>query len=298
MIFLHVDVDNLWIYEKEFGVKILKDPEFIYTHSLPILLKLLKKSNSKATFMIIGQDLLLPKCRKFCKKAVSEGHEIANHSWSHPVLFGKMSFKEKQAQIVKAHEIIAKVCKVEPIGFRGPGYYQDPEIVSILQKLNYKYDSSVLPGFSELLMKLYAYIRGGENRHKTFGRMNYLISSRNPYALRSPHNKKGLLELPISTLPVLRLPIHTTFAYFFGKRYRNLIIKYFNTKPKHALYLFHAIDFVNLETPDKNHPVIPLRIKFEKRISFLEETLNTLVLANGGPLKTSRETINSIKLRL
>ncbi len=293
MIFLHVDVDNLWIYEKEFGVKILKDPEFIYTHSLPILLKLLKKSNSKATFMIIGQDLLLPKCRKFCKKAVSEGHEIANHSWSHPVLFGKMSFREKQAQIIKAHEIITKVCKVEPIGFRGPGYYQDKEIIHILGELNYKYDTSILPGYAEILMSLYANLKKGENRNKTFGRTSYVIKGQNPHKL-----KNGLIEFPISILPILRLPIHTTFAYFFGKRYRNLIIKYFNTKPKYALYLFHAIDFVNLETSDKNHPVIPLRIKFEKRISFLEETLNALVLANGGPLKTSRETINSIKLRL
>jgi peptidoglycan/xylan/chitin deacetylase (PgdA/CDA1 family) len=207
-----------------------------------------------------------------------------------------MSFKEKEAQITKAHKIITKVCKKEPIGFRGPGYYQDQEIINILQKLNYKYDSSVLPGFSEILMTTYAYMRGRNNRNKTFGRISYILSNRNPYSLKNIDRKQGLLELPISILPIFRLPIHTTFAYFFGAKYQNLIIRYLMTKPKYGLYLFHAIDFVNLGDQDLNHPIIPLRIEFEKRINLLEKILDTLVSANGAPLKTTGESINSIKL--
>lgn len=50
----------------------------------PIVLDLLKKYNAKATFFVLGnavagnEDIL--------KRMVAEGHEVANHSWSHPNL--------------------------------------------------------------------------------------------------------------------------------------------------------------------------------------------------------------------
>jgi hypothetical protein len=294
MIQIHVDVDNLWMYEKEFGIKIHPDKEYIYKQSLPLFLNLLKKFHSKVTFMIIGQDLKLPACQVFCRKAIAAGHEIANHTWSHPISFGSMSFEQKKQQISKTHQLITQICGKEPVGFRGSGYYQDEEIISILKKLNYHYDSSILPGFSQLLMSTYAFLKRGENRHKTFGRPNYFICPEQPYRIKGVNNEQ-LLELPISILPIFRLPIHTTFAYFFGSEYRKLILRYLRSKPDYMLYLFHAIDFVDLPTQDKNHPVIPLQFTFNERMNFIQKILETLVLINGGPLKTSRETIKAIR---
>lgn len=289
MIYLHVDVDNLWIYEQEFGIYIHKDREFIYSASLPVLLEMLKKTRSKATFMIIGQDLRLPACQVFCRKAIADGHEIANHTWTHPISFNTLSYEQKKQQIVKTHQQIIRVCGRAPVGFRGPGYYQDREIVTILQKFNYKYDASVLPGVSQFLMSMYAYIRGGGNRHKAFGKLQNILSQEQPYTVKCLNPKKTLLELPISVLPILRLPIHTTFAYFFGSGYRQLILYYLKSKPKYMLYLLHAIDFVNLEQPYRNHPVIPLRYTFSQRLSFIQDILNVLVQINDGPLQTSRD---------
>ena len=289
MIFLHIDVDNLWVYEEEFGIKILPNKEYIYTKSLPVLLKLLKKTNSKATFMIIGKDLKLKTCRSFCKKAVSKGHEIANHTWSHPVSFGKLSFEEKKIEIIRAHQIITESCGKKPIGFRGAGYYQDNEIIEILKKLGYKYDSSVLPGFAKTFMNTYAFLRGKENRHKTFGRLNYLFALQNPFEISYKKNQT-LKEFPISVFPFIRLPIHTTFAYFFGRFYEKLILKYIKSKPKYFLYLFHAIDFVDLQRKDKKSPIIALRYSFKERLRFLEDTLDALVEANGKPLQTTAES--------
>lgn len=286
MIYLHIDVDNLWIYEKEFGVKILSNKEYIYKSSLPLLLKFLDKSGSKATFMIIGKDLELPACRSFCKKAISKGHEIANHSWSHPIFFGKMSFEEKKKEILKAHNAITKTCKIEPVGFRGPGYYQDREIITILEELNYKYDTSVLPGYAEILMSVYANLQKGENRNKTFGRLSYIIKRQKPHTL-----KNDLIEFPISILPILRLPIHTTFAYFFGEIYQKLILRHVSKKRNYLLYLLHAIDFVDIEIQKTNNPVLPLRTKFEERMKFIEKIIDSMVLANGGPLKTTRNNL-------
>lgn len=294
MILLHVDVDNLWVYEKEFNIKINKDKEYIYSQALPVLLNLLKKSQSKATFMIIGQDLKLKACLTFCKKVLSQGHEIANHSFDHPISFGTMSYEQKKQQIVKTHQRITKICGKKPVGFRGPGYYQDKEIITILQKLNYQYDASVIPGFSQILMSAYAFIRGGQNRYKTFGRLNYILNQEHPYIVKGIHQNKKLLELPISVLPFLRFPLHTTFAYFLGIRYRQLILSFLKSKPKYVLYLFHAIDFVDLHQQYANHPVIPLRYTFNERVSFIQNILDILVQTNNGPLKTTRDSINSL----
>jgi len=292
MIYLHIDVDNLWVYENEFGVKIFPDKEYIYKKSLPFLLKLLKKTNSKATFMVIGKDVGLKACQTFCKKAISEGHEIANHTWSHPISFAKLSQKEKEEEITKAHEEIIKVCQQKPVGFRGPGYYEDKEIVSILKKLEYKYDSSVLPGFSQGLMTSYALLKGRENRHKTFGKTGYLLSPDKKHFVKGINSNEKLIELPISVLPFVRLPMHTTFAYFFGPFYRKLILNYLKSKPKYILYLFHAIDFIDLPVK-KAHPVIALRYTFKQRLKFIEEVLQILVEKNGEPLKTSKEILIS-----
>lgn len=289
MIYLHVDVDNLWMYEKEFGINIHPDSEYIYKHSLPLFLKLLKKSRTKATFMIIGQDLKLPACQAFCRKAVSEGHEIGNHTWSHPILFGKLTYEQKKKQILQAHQAITKACGREPVGFRGPGYYQDKDIVTILQKLHYQYDSSILPGFAPFLMKGYALMKGGKNRYKTFGRTQDVFSREGQYLLKGNDTKGDLWELPISVLPQVRLPIHPTFAYIFGSWYRKLLLQYFEKKPKYLLYLVHVIDFVDLPKQNRNHPVIPLRYSFRERMQFLEDVIGRLVQINGKGLQTSRD---------
>ena len=293
MINLHVDVDNFWVYEKEFNIKINKDQEYIYSQALPVLLNLLKKSQSKATFMVIGQDLKLKACQAFCKKALSIGHEIANHSFDHPISFGTMSYQQKKQQIIKTHQQIIKIFGKEPVGFRGPGYYQDKEIITILQKLNYKYDASLIPGFSQILMSIYANIKGGKNRYKTFGRLSYLLSQQHPFIAKGMHRNNELLELPISVMPFFRLPIHTTFAYFLGDWYRKLILAFLKTRHKYLLYLFHAIDFVDLKG-HYNHPVIPLRYTFGERISFIQKILDLLVQVDNGPLKTSRDSINNL----
>lgn len=289
MINIQVDVDNLWIYEKEFNIKIHPNREYIYLQGLPIFLDLLKKSKSKATFMIIGQDLKLQAAQIFCKKAIAQGHEIANHTWSHPISFGTLSFEQKNKEIIKAHEQIKKICGKAPVGFRGPGYYQDMDIITILEKLNYQYDASVLPGLAQFFMTAYAYMRDGENRHKTFGRVNYCLSKNQPYIIKTSLNKK-LLELPISVLPIIKIPIHTTFAYYLGPLYRKLIFKFIKSKPEYMLYLFHAIDFVDLPRQN-NHPAIPLQYDFKERMSFIENILKILVRSNNGPLQTSRNNI-------
>src|SRR5258708_24450165 len=231
--------------------------------------------------MIIGKDLQLQAARDFCIRALREGHEIGNHTWSHPTSFGSFSYEEKKREIARAHRKLTKICGKELVGFRGPGYYVDDDIRDILKELRYAYDASILPGFAQLLMSMYARMCGGENKEKMFGRGGDLFSKITPYKV------DGIWELPVSVLPLLRFPIHTTFAYIFGSIYRRFIVQYLHAKPSYVLYVFHAIDFVDLPKKDGNYPVVPLRYSFKERLQFANTIVDELVLVNGEPLKTS-----------
>ncbi|OGV97421.1 hypothetical protein A2W24_05600 [Microgenomates group bacterium RBG_16_45_19] len=291
MICLHVDVDNLWMYEQEYQINILNDRNYIYREALPRCLDLLKRTNSKATFMMIGRDLELPACQKFCRKAIRAGHEIANHSYSHPISFSTLSLAQKRAEIVKTHQLIKTVCRQAPVGFRSPGYYLDPEIIPMLKKFGYRYDSSVLPGYAQVLMTTYAKIKGGQIQHKSFGRTRDIFSSTKPYPILN--TAKSVTELPISILPYLKLPIHTTFIYYFGESYRQLVLRYLRSKPEYVMYLMHAIDFVDLPIVTENHPVIPLRLTFNQRMTWIGEIVKALVAANGSPLETTQTQLRT-----
>ena len=69
----------------------------------PKLLDMLATRRLKATFFIIGQNGA--EYPDIMKRIVREGHELANHSWSHPNL-AKMSDEAVRAQMQKTDEVI------------------------------------------------------------------------------------------------------------------------------------------------------------------------------------------------
>jgi len=83
----------------------------------PKLLDLLAAHHIKATFFVIGENAA--DHPEILKRAVAEGHEIANHSWSHPNL-GKMSDEAVRRELRKTDETISAAIGVRPTLFRPP----------------------------------------------------------------------------------------------------------------------------------------------------------------------------------
>jgi peptidoglycan/xylan/chitin deacetylase (PgdA/CDA1 family) len=88
------------------------------------------------------------------KALLDDGHEIVNHTYSHPDneeinpgrKFRLISRQEKKEEVERAHEVIAKVLGVECQGLRIP-HFKDlftEEIYGILAELGYRFDSSTL----------------------------------------------------------------------------------------------------------------------------------------------------------
>lgn len=83
----------------------------------PRLLDMLRARNIKATFFCVGQ--CVSQYPQVARQIVAEGHEIANHSWSHPLLT-KLSDAQYHDQITRTHEAIVRATGVTPHLLRPP----------------------------------------------------------------------------------------------------------------------------------------------------------------------------------
>ncbi len=77
-------------------------------HCTGQILDLLASTKHKATFFVIGRNLKDPKLRDFAVRTLREGHDIGNHSFSHPD-FSRISAKRAEREIVSTHDLIQSV---------------------------------------------------------------------------------------------------------------------------------------------------------------------------------------------
>jgi len=118
---------------------------------MPWLLDVLKKHGMKASFAAIGT--WIEEYPNIWKRVVAEGHEIINHTQTHPdnlelnkKHFHKISFAERKKEIVDCHNTVKRVLGVEMKGFRTPhfGYQHTQDVYTILEELGYTFSSSTL----------------------------------------------------------------------------------------------------------------------------------------------------------
>ena len=83
----------------------------------PKLLDLLAAHHIKATFFVIGENVA--EHPEIVARAAQEGHEIANHSWSHPN-FGKMSDENVRRQLQQTDDAIKNATGKRPTLLRPP----------------------------------------------------------------------------------------------------------------------------------------------------------------------------------
>ena len=83
----------------------------------PRLLDILKQRNIKATFFMIGQNA--ERNPAIVKRILAEGHEIGNHSWTHPQL-SKLSDDRVTEEINKTQNAIKDASGYTPVVMRPP----------------------------------------------------------------------------------------------------------------------------------------------------------------------------------
>ncbi len=81
------------------------------------ILDLLREANVKATFFLIGE--MVEKFPEIAQKIFNDGHEIGNHSFSHPIFLFRPASRTR-SELKKTQEVIKKVTGVEPRIARPP----------------------------------------------------------------------------------------------------------------------------------------------------------------------------------
>ena len=87
------------------------------SENTPRLLEMLKQRNIKATFFLIGQNAAANP--DLVRRILAEGHEIGNHSWTHPQL-SKLSDDRVTAEITKTQDAIKDASGYTPTLLRPP----------------------------------------------------------------------------------------------------------------------------------------------------------------------------------
>ncbi len=83
----------------------------------PALLDILKARNIRATFYVIGWRVA--KNPEIVKRIVDEGHELGNHTWSHPALAG-VGKTRLFREIDRTNEAIYNAVRMVPVTMRSP----------------------------------------------------------------------------------------------------------------------------------------------------------------------------------
>ncbi len=230
---LSLDLDNEWSYLKTHG-----DPQWEALPSYldvaaPRALDLLESLDLTITFFVVGQDAALERNHDAIGALAAAGHEIGNHSFKHEPWLQRYTNAELRDELARAEDAIAAVTDRVPVGFRGPGYSLSTTVLNVLAERGYLYDASTLPTIIGPLARAF-YFRSTkldadqrEERAELFGGASDALRPLRPY--RWNVGTEGIVEIPVTTLPGLRVPFHVSYLLYLAGRSPALARAYFRT---------------------------------------------------------------------
>ncbi len=101
----------------------------------PSLLETLRENDLKTTFFLTG--FWIEKYPDMVKEIAEEGHEIGNHTFSHPHL-NSLGEEEIGKEVEKVHKMIKDLTEQEASLFRPPFGEYSNKVIKVLNELEYK----------------------------------------------------------------------------------------------------------------------------------------------------------------
>lgn len=253
---LSLDLDNQWAYLMNHGGTEWENyPTYLPTF-VPYVLDVFQELDLKITFFIVGRDAMQEENKEYLKMIAQRGHEIANHSFKHETWLHKYSREAIEDEIEISHDLISKVTGKKPIGFRGPGFSWSCTVMQVLADKGYVYDSSTFPTFIGPIARKY-YLKSSKltedqkkKRGDLYGKFSDGFRKLRPF-FWPLQNRRPLLEIPVTTMPIFRIPMHMSYLIFLAgisplimKAYFNLgllLCKLTGTRPN---FLIHPTDLM------------------------------------------------------
>jgi hypothetical protein len=246
-----VDLDPLDAYHAIHGLP--PAPADLRDHlsavAIPRFLALFARLGLPGTFFAVGSDLASERVAALMRQAVAAGHEVGNHTATHPYGFLDLAAPARAAELDRGHEAVLRATGVAPVGFRAPGYYVDRTTLGLLSERGYCYDSSMLPSLPYYAAKLGVMgllrLRGRRSRSRLHPPL-CLLAPTAPYRPDATRPwRRGsapLVELPAASL-VAGVPLVGTFLGDLPRAAVGLLAGWLSRRPFVSVE-FHAIDLV------------------------------------------------------
>jgi hypothetical protein len=258
---LSLDLDNLWSYQMTHG-----DPGWEALPSyldvlVPTALRFFEERDQRITFFIVGQDAALERNVPVIASLAEAGHEIGNHSFGHRPWLHRYSRDQLHEELGSAEEAILAATGQRTVGFRGPGYSLSEDVLRVLVERGYRYDASTLPTVVGPLARRY-YFRTAkltaeqrEQRGYLFGGAREGLRPVKPYHWQV--GEQRLLEIPVTTMPLTRVPIHVSYVLYIAgisaaaaRAYFANALRLCRLRGVQPSILLHPLDFLGADDVD------------------------------------------------
>lgn len=282
---LSLDLDNLWCYQRSFDIAAWRDYPSFLDLAVPRILAVLDRLDLRLTVFIIGRDVVQAKDRGLFAEIARRGHEVANHSFEHELALHHWPRARIREEIVRAGAVIEEATGQSPRGFRGPAYGLSTDLLEVLIDLGYDYDASSYPNSLGLAARLYHRRQlsrlGGEATvgEGLYGGWRDCRMPLKPYHWSLPEG--GLTEVPVTTLPLLRLPFHGTYLNFLADRSAGLGRWYFRAalalcrlRGVPPSLLLHATDFLGSDDLADFTYIPGMQRRRAEKVAFMTEVLD------------------------
>jgi hypothetical protein len=204
------------------------------------------------TLFVVGRELQDPAAVAAVAEAHAQGHELANHTFSHRYGLSRESEEVIGGEMERGADAIGRACGTRPRGFRAPGYLLGPRMLKAAAKAGAIYDSSVLPspiyqGIKAAAVFMLELLRRptravlGDPREAFCPRRPYRPDPSRPW-------RRGLgplLELPISS--VMGVPLLGSVLAAAGPRF----VPYLAAMAARSGFInleLHGADLMDLDT--------------------------------------------------
>jgi peptidoglycan-N-acetylglucosamine deacetylase len=228
---LSLDLDDRWSYLKTHG-----DPAWIAYPSyldvlVPRVLQEMARRNWTITLFLVGRDAADPRNAATMRAIGASPHGLGNHSYRHEPWLHRYHDDDVAREIGLADEAIAAATGRSPSGFRGPGFSCTQTTLEVLAKRGYAYDASRLPTFIGPLARAYYFATSSLTRDELRRRAELFGSFRDGLRPLRAHflpTKHGpILEIPVTTFPLVRTPIHLSYVLYLARWSFGLARSYF-----------------------------------------------------------------------
>ncbi|HET8835723.1 MAG TPA: polysaccharide deacetylase family protein [Gemmatimonadales bacterium] len=253
---ISLDLDDLWTYLRTRGDPAWESRPSYLGVFMPRMLDLLGRLDLRITFFVVGFDATREANAPHFRALAEHGHEIGNHSFWHECWLQRYSAARLDEEIARAHEALHAATGQTPVGFRGPGFSWSPELFEVLARRGYVYDASTLPTFLGPLARLYFLAsaklsaRERAERAALFGAFRDGFRPNQPYTWQLADQRR-LVEVPVTTVPVVRTPFHMSYLLYLSRfstalmrGYLRLALSACRTFGVEPSFLIHPLDLL------------------------------------------------------